>query len=170
VSVPLTIERTAPNISVAIPDALMSVRTVSGSSGQSTCFDYRKRQWQYPQTAASTTRLRWQLPAAVLPVALDRATFTLEGNVPSRQLSIYVIRNGERIAILQQSSPGGQITIDITEADQLRLDEQGGMTIEIVVGELGSQLQQDTANATWSIRSTTLDAWGKTMPEGKENP
>jgi hypothetical protein len=164
-SVPLILERTPPSTAIAIPDALMDLRSVTGSSGQSAQFDAHRRTWHSPQLSASTTRLRWQLPSAVLPLKLDRATLTIDGNIPSRQLSVYAIRAGEKVAIAQRSSHAGRVQIDITEADLLTLDDQGGMAMEFEIGEIAKQLEQATvSNATWSIRSTMLDVWGQTLP------
>jgi hypothetical protein len=170
ISVPVTIERTAPSTPVAIPDALMGVQTISGSSGQSTYFDNRTRQWQYPQTSATITRLRWQLPAATLPMVVSQAKLSLDGNVPSRQLDIYLLHDDDQIPVLQRSNHSGRIQIDLSNSDQLSLDDQGGLTLEIAVSELTAQPigQAMGSNATWSIRSTTLDVWGKTLPEGTE--
>jgi len=168
-SLPLTVERTPGSTPVAIPDALMELRSVMGSGGRSAQFDSRTRKWNFPQLSESTTRLRWQLPSAVLPLKLDRATLTLDGNIPSRQLSVYAIRAGERVAIAQRSSHSGRIQVDITEADLLTLDDQGGIAIEFEVGGLAKEIELATvSNATWSIRSTTLDVWGNTLPADLE--
>lgn len=171
-SVPLTIQRTSADTSVAIPDALMDLRAVSGSSGRSAHFDNHKRRWQYPQLSTTATRLRWQLPAEVLPLKVDRATLTLSGNVPSRQLDVLAIRDDQAMPIAQRSSPSGQIEIDISDAEFLSLDDQGGITLEFKVGELSAQIAERTvANGTWSILSTTLDVWGRTLPaEAEDTP
>jgi hypothetical protein len=54
----------------------------------------------------------------------------------------------------------------------LSLDDQGGITLEIRVGEFSAQIAERTvANGTWSILSTTLDVWGRPLPaEAEENP
>jgi hypothetical protein len=164
-SVPVSIERTPAATAVAIPDALMDLRSVTGSSGHSAHFDGRARAWHFPQLSASATRLRWQLPGEVLPLKLDRAKLTIDCNIPSRQLTVYAIRGGETVSIGEHSNPSGRLEIEITQADLLALDDQGGMAIEFEVGELARQIADATvSNATWSIRSTTLDVWGQTLP------
>jgi hypothetical protein len=163
-SVPVTLERTPPDTAVAVPDALMELRTVTGSRGRSTHFDNRTRTWQSPQTSSTATRLRWQLPSAVLPMQMDRAKFTLVGNIPSRQLTVHVVRGEEQTLVADRASPSGQVEIDLADAAWLKLDEEGGITLEIGVSDPGSQVDKNTSsNATWSIRSTALDVWGKNL-------
>lgn len=171
-SVPLTIQRTAADTPVAIPDALMDLRSVMSSGGRSANFDNRTRQWQHPQLAATQVRLRWQLPATVLPLKVERATLTLNGNIPSRQLEVFAIRNDQAVSIAQQPNASGRIEIHITQAELLSLDDQGGITLEIQVGELDEQIgARSVANGTWSILSSTLDVWGRTLPaEAEETP
>jgi hypothetical protein len=101
-----------------------------------------------------------------LPLQVDQARFTLVGNIPSRQLTVHIVRGEELLPIADRSSPSGQIDIDLTDAASLKLDDEGGITLEIGVSELSQQIEKDSvATATWSIRSTTLDIWGKTLPE-----
>lgn len=168
-SVPVTLERTPPDSQVAVADAFMDLRTVAGTSGRSTHFVSRSRTWQSPQTSSTATRLRWQLPRSVLPLQVDRARFTLVANIPSRQLTVHIVRGEELIPIADRSSPSGQIDIELSDAASLQLDDEGGITLEIGVSELQQQIEKDSAaNATWSIRSTALDIWGKTLPENAE--
>lgn len=165
-SVPVTVERTPPDSQVAVADAFMELRSVAGTSGRSTHFDNRDRTWQSPQTAATATRLRWQLPTAVLPLQVERAKFALVGNIPSRQLTVHIVRGEEQNLVVDRSSPSGQIEIELTDAAWLQPDSEGGLTLEIAVGEPTGQIETGAvANATWSIRSTTLDIWGNTLPE-----
>lgn len=163
-SVPLVIERTPADTEVVIPASLLDVHTVEGTSGRSTSFDNRTRMWQFPLRSATVTRLRWQLPPSVLPMRLDRALLTIDCNIPSRQLGIYAIQAGERISIAQQPSPSGRIEIDITGSELPDVDSRGGIALEFEVGELSTAGDEAAVTGTWSIRSSALDVWGRTLP------
>jgi hypothetical protein len=169
-SVPVTIERTPPDTAVALPAGMLEVRSVEGSSGRSTFFDNRTRSWQSPKLPATATRLRWQLPAAVLPLKLDRAVLTIECNIPSRPFGVFALRDGQRVPVLQRTSPAGRIEVEIKEPDLLRLDESGGIAIEFDVGELDTQVAKAAASTGgWSILSTDLDVYGRTLPDDSED-
>jgi hypothetical protein len=113
--------------------------------------------------------LRWQLPLSVWPLAVERATLTIDGNIPSRELTVFAIRNGEAVLVEQRSSPSGQIQIAFDDSMQLTPDAEGGLLMEIRVSELSGAIDPAASStSTWSIRSTALDVWGTTLPEQAE--
>lgn len=164
-SVPLTIERTPPDTPVTIPSSMLDVRAVVGPQGQSRAFDNKTRSWISPNTQASTTRLRFQMPAAVLPMNVSRATFTMECNVPSRAVELFAVSGASRRSLARRSNPSGVVSITIDEAELLRLDERGGLLIDIEVGPMSGEVGEQTlANSGWTISSTRLEVAGRTLP------
>lgn len=164
-SVPLTIQRTPPDTPVTIPSSMLDVRSVAGPQGQSHAFDNKTRSWISPNARATTTRLRFQMPAAVLPMNVNRATFTMECNVPSRAVELFAVTGSSRQSLARRSNPSGVVSITIDDADALRLDERGGLLIDIEVGPTSGQPGEQTlANSGWTISSTRLEVSGRTLP------
>lgn len=170
--VPLVLEKTPPQTAVEIPGSLLPAIAVFSQSGQSSAFDNKRRAWNYPNAIATSTRLRFQLPAEVLPLQIERATLTIQCTIPSRVLQVFAIDGEERTEVFSRSSPSGQITVDLNADSGLAVDATGGIFVEIVVGE-GTALdfssaenaperQQTMANSGWTIRSTRLDVFGTT--------
>lgn len=164
-AIPLRIAPSPPNTQITIPSALIRPSAILSEFGQSSAFDNKKRQWNYPNAQSTTTRLRFQLPEETLPLTIDRATLSVQCNIPSRVLQIFTVSpSGERTEVFNRANASGLLRIEMTSEEGLQLDANGGVVIDMAIGELTSEVEQQTmANSGWTIRSTRLDAIGTTL-------
>lgn len=168
-AIPLTIERTPPDTPVAIPASMIDIRAVAGIRGQSQAFDNRTRSWISPMSQDSATRLRFQLPEAVLPMTVEHATFVIDCNIPSRVVELFAVTDQTRKSIVRRANPSGVVSIPLDDPEWLVLDDEGGLQLEIEVGPRTTAVEQETLqNSGWTIRSTHLQVSGRTLPPAAE--
>ena len=170
VSVPLQFVRPAPGSRVTIPSVAIRSLAVPGEQGQSTAFENQFERWAFPQARANVTRLRFQIPQSVLPIRLESATLVLDCHLPSRPLQLFLVQDNQRFPIGSYRNPSGDVEVTIQDADRLDLDPDGGLTVDILVGELQTEVEElNLANAGWSIRSSRLHVSGVTLPVATED-
>jgi hypothetical protein len=147
--VPLEIERTAPGTGVTIPRAFVPFRRLGDGA------------LLYPSMEGSISveqRLRFQLPASVLPLTLERATLTLKVRAPSRRLTVSGLTDGRPVTLHESESPTADpIRLEITDQRMLQLDAQGGLHLNVTIGEASG-----AGDAKWTIESIGLDVVGRT--------
>src|SRR5262249_32989250 len=133
---PLRLERTAPGTRVTVPAALVSVRRLAkGFAPESVPRDGH---------TASDMQLRFQLPAEVLPLRVERGRLALRVHAPARRVTASALRASDRggrrepVELRRVESPLDPMRVEITEARLLRPDERGGLHFELKVsGRLG---------------------------------
>lgn len=168
-SIPLTLSRTPAETQITIPSAAIRARSVRGSMGQSAAYDNQREGWTFPNARSTVTRLRFQLPPAALPIRLSSLKLVLDCHLPSRPLEVFVVRGGELKSLGSLSSPSGVVDFSVTDDAWLETDAEGGVSFEIAVGDLTSEVGEVTiSNSGWSIRSSRLEASGKTLPVREE--
>jgi hypothetical protein len=105
--------------------------------------------------------LRFQLPAAVLPLTVERARFVARIDAPSRRVTISGRGDGGLVEVHRVESPLDPIRAEITDKGLLRLDDQGGLHLNVAVsgmlkGEGGSR------DDKWTIQYLELEVTGVT--------
>jgi hypothetical protein len=105
--------------------------------------------------------LRFQLPPAVLPIRLSRATLTLTVRAPSRSVQLLVLSGGAPTEVLSLSHPIGTYSVVLDREELLQLDDRGGLLLIVQVGpdETANPLDQ-MSEATWLIKSLQLEVAG----------
>ncbi len=172
VAIPLTMQRTPANTKVYLPGSTLQVQSVASQHGHSNTFENATAQWIYPFSRSARTRLRFQLPAEVLPLRVDSAELFLDCNIPSRMLTIEVIEGDQRRTLFARLNPSGKQTIDLTETIPLTVDAEGGLTLEFTIAESTPTSSSPPARSSdpWSIRTTRLDVTGTTLPSAEVEP
>lgn len=169
VTFPLRWTRPAESTRVEIPSVAIRSQAVESDVGHSTVFNNRTESWNYPNSGSQVTRLRFQIPAAVLPMRIDAASLTLDCHLPSRPLDVFVVGDAGRERVGEYLSPSGDVTVRVDDPERLAPDSGGGLTFEIVVGELRSEVEEVTlATGGWSIRDSRLEVSGLTLPSATE--
>jgi len=105
--------------------------------------------------------VRFQLPAAVLPIRVEHATLFAQASTPSRPFSIYGTANDKPESLFRAEAPTEAIRLEIADPAHLKLDEQGGLHLHVAVGEVMAGAQVD---APWKIESLALEIVGRTGP------
>jgi hypothetical protein len=155
---PLHLEPTPPGKRVAIPGPLVSFRQIS-SAGPVTL--------TRESTQAGELRLRFQLPAEVLPMRVETARLKARIEAPSRQIVFSGQRDGTKVELHRVGSPVDVIRVDIADERLLRLDDQGGIHLSLAIGEeqaaLGGQKDAREVSQKWRIEDLELEVVGTTM-------
>jgi hypothetical protein len=152
--VPLRLERTTPGQRVTIPGPLVPYRRVQGAGTSRPKMESNE---------AADMHLRFQLPEAVLPFHVERARLLAKVSAPGRRLRIVALAGGE---LYSADSPLDPIRIPIGGESLLRPDEQGGLHLEVSLGEptqggdaaKGKSLQ---SGEKWVIEYLELEVVGR---------
>lgn len=165
VIIPLQLERPPAGTAVRIPSPAIRLQSVRAAQGHSVVFDNQFERWNYPDASARLVRLRFQMPESLLPLRLEEATLRLDCHLPSRRLEISLVRDGTPELLAASQNASGIVETKIDRPQRLALDDGGGLTLEISVGELQTEVAEETlGTAGWSIRSSRLRASGVTLP------
>lgn len=147
--VPLQLERCRPGERITIPGPLLGLRRVlPGGLGRPV----------QQSVSAADQRLRFQLPAAALPLKIERARLVAKIDAPSRRITVSGHGDGGPVELFQVDSPLDLVRVDITNERLLRLDEGGGLHLNLTIGEL---LQADGAPEKWRIEFVELEIAGQ---------
>ena len=158
-AVPLAIERTPPGTRVVIPSPFLPFRSIRGPVAQlSSAYSNSRREW-LELNIPSEVCLRFQLPESALPAALDRATLTIRGSVPSRELRVLGFLGEEQVTVATRSSLVGTRRFDVDRGDLLELDERGGLLLGFGVGTQTN----DGAAPLWKIEDVELEVSGRVL-------
>jgi hypothetical protein len=165
-AVPLRLEPTEPGTQVMIPSPCLPYRSIHGPLQQiSSAYSNATHEW-FELRAASTACLRFQVPEVVLPLEVNRATFTVEINAPSRKVDLIAWDGQREVPLASRTSPMGTLRAEIDRADVLQPDDRGGLRLGIVVGENqaappGPGLAPPSGSA-WRIHTVRLELTGRT--------
>ncbi|MGE0761324.1 MAG: hypothetical protein AB7O38_30200, partial [Pirellulaceae bacterium] len=187
VAIPLQLQRTAPGQVFEVPATFIRTEIASGAAGQSMAFNARTGEWIQDASIATQSRLRFQLPSQVVPCQVQEARLTIKLNAPSRKLQVSAVIDEADHLVREVTNPNGVYHLTVTEPDQLRLDNRGGLQFTIAVTEsvqeresreayaanVKSRLENDKAPleglgkvaesfSTWQIEYVLLDVRGVT--------
>jgi hypothetical protein len=153
-AVPLEIEPAASGAQITIPGPIIPWRRViPGGLGRAV----RESDQGIEQ------ELRFQMPAAALPLTIERATLSAKVEAPSRRVT-FASRDGDKFReLLAIESPLDPIRVEISDARLLRLDAEGGLHIQITLGQaLRSDAVAGGVPDKWRIDYIELEIAGRT--------
>lgn len=161
-AVPVRFERTPAGERVTVPGMFVETRRVMESGARVRVPDASSLPARY--------RLRFQLPATVLPLDVDRARLTLHLNAPTREVVVGGFQGQVPTVLRRLQSPWGPEQVEIDDPRLLALDSEGGLhlSLEIGVGD-ASVGPNAAANAVpWSLELLELEVQGKRLPGAGE--
>jgi hypothetical protein len=164
-AIPLKIQPARPGTSVVIPSPFVGLRVTSMADGQgaSPLYDHRRGQW-IASKSTSELWLHFQVPAAVLPLELDRVRLTLQMTAPGRHIEIRCIRNQQLQQLARIQNPIGVISVPMSGDSLPPMETQGRLTIGVVVSGIEDQTGT-VAEQLWKIERVQLEIAG-TMKMG----
>lgn len=154
---PLQWERTPPDTPVVVPASFVDCRRVT-ADGQLLRAPSSGRD-------AATMRLRFQIPASVLSLKIERARLSLRLTAAARDVAIDGVAGGQTVPLRRVNSPLGVEQIDIEDPRLLQPDEHGALYVEMTLGEARGA-EQDT----WRLERAALEIRGKTAAGGEARP
>ncbi len=146
--VPVRFERTPPATSVTVPEAFVECQRVD-TDGHLLPAAFESR-------LPSAVRLRFQLPASVLPLTVEKARFRVQLHAPAREVTITA--SGVETPLRVLSGPDGIQEIEINDPRALGVDDQGVLFLNINIGPVRGRVEKDT----WRIDWPGLEVKGKT--------
>jgi hypothetical protein len=156
-AIPLQFERTPPGMRVSVPAAFMDCRRVT-SDGQALRPAAESR-------LVTNLRLRFQLPASVLPLDVESARLTLKLHAPAREVVVSALVEGDAVLLRRLTSPLSIETFAIDDPRLLQPDEHGALYMSIEVGEVrGGNTERDL----WRLESPSLEVHGRTAGEERD--
>jgi hypothetical protein len=159
-SIPVHVDKSPAGTPVVIPSPFVPFRAAARPDGEaaSPLYDYRTGLWVASQKP-SETWLRFEVPKAVLPFALDRARLTLQITAPSRTVKILRSAAGGKQPLRQLNNPIGRIEITLQGETLPSLDSEGRLVLGITVSP-----EADAADARlgkpWKIDLVQLEIAG----------
>jgi hypothetical protein len=149
-AVPMEFERTPPGTRVLVPRGLVPFRRVTEGPIQLAAVLASSRE--------VNMRLRFQLPPAVVPFEVERATLSVQARAPFRRLTIGGVRDGRTVPAFADAAPVEAFRVDLTDPALLRTDATGGLLIDVAVGPATG----GPPETTWKIESLALEVVGRT--------
>jgi hypothetical protein len=101
--------------------------------------------------AATALVLRFQFPAAALPLEVERAVFFLKVRAPGRR----VAPTAEGATLFATDGPAEPICVELTEPRLLRPDADGGLRLTLSITDAGP------APGVWRVEELGLDLVGR---------
>ena len=149
-AVPLEFERPAPGTAVVIPAGLVThARFLNGRPVQPT----------RESNSAIEMRLRFQLPASLVPLTVTRATFTARVKAPGWNVWLCGDKDGQAVPLVAQVSPIEPLQARIDDPTQLTVDARGGVFVNLLIELPPGGGRPDMK---WQIESLTMEVEGRT--------
>jgi hypothetical protein len=124
--------------------------------------------------AAIKMELRFRVPASVLPLKLEGARLFLKATAPDRRFTVRGTGANGRVEVVDVEGSTDPLQRDLPEA-LLRLDEDGGLHLEVEVGQAPEEREPPRAGRggpkerrpppKWRIDTLGLQITGQTLPE-----
>jgi hypothetical protein len=152
VAIPLELDRPAPATRVTIPAPFLSYRNVS-APGLTLLYNLRMNEWT-TRTAPARTRFRFQVPAELLPLRVERAVLEIDLSARGRSVEVFAGAGGTVLAT--RAGTNGVMRIELTSADALQPDPNGGILVDVSVG---------AGTDEWKITDLRLDLVGQIAGE-----
>jgi hypothetical protein len=148
VSVPLRLGRPAPGAPVVIPGPLVPYQRI---------FEGAPVKPTMESSAAAEMQLRFQVPVAALPLHIEHARLTAKIEAPSRRVVVAGRTDAGPVELFGADSPLDPLRIDIADERLLRLDEDGGLHLNV---SLGDAANAGGENEKWTIEYLELEIRG----------
>ncbi len=170
VAVPVQWERPPVGTEVAIAAPLLPYRATIGPDGAlpPALWDHNQHIW-HEKSVPSSTWLRFQVPAVLLPLQVQRARLMIQVTGPVGMLEIAAHRAPDIVALKTWIDPVGTLTLDITDIELVKVSADGGLLLRVSGGDpdrpelTNADLQHGEKRSYWQIESLTLDLRGKTI-------
>ncbi len=160
-AIPLRLDRPAAGSDVTIPGPLLPYRQIINNVSA-----------RPPKEGNSDAdmHLRFQLPASVLPLRVEQARLTAKINAPSRRVVIAGAADAAPVVVGSWDNPLDPIRVDIADEHLLRLDEDGGLHLNVSLKSANRDQDQNLFAAPgsdkWSIEYLEVEIRG-TMGNAK---
>jgi hypothetical protein len=155
-SFPLQFEHSLPDTLVTVPRAFIPYRRIIPLGATQPTME---------ALYAVEEHLRFQIPPAVLPLKVERARLYAKVEAPTRRFIVKAKTGNGSIELQNVQNPINPILIEIQQREVLRLDEQGGLHLDIAVSD--PEVVVEGPVPKWTIQSLELEIIGRTQASEK---
>lgn len=149
-AVPMEFERPAPGSRVTIPRGFSTVRRVLDET--------HTLPVNTIGTESTDMRLRFQLPATVLPLEVEKVTVHARIHAPSRKFTLSTGTDGKPVPLFEGTGSLDSIRVDVADPKQLQPDGRGGLYLNLSFASSTDKV----SNPEWKIEWLTLEVVGRT--------
>jgi len=157
--IPLRLERAPPGRHVTIPGPLLPYRRIM-DGGRFTAGKLAPATLE--ATLATDMHLRFQLPAEVLPLKVERARLLAKIAAPARRVAIAGWADGKPVEVHRVDSPLDPIRVDLTVEGFLRPDAEGGLHVNLTISDSLPGRGAGQESEKWTIHYLELEVIGQT--------
>lgn len=156
-ALPLQFERTLPDTAVTIPGPFMEFVRQSDTG--------TRLRMANESAQPANLRLRFQVPGSVLPLRIEWARLTLKLSAPSRPVVIAGYEEAKIVPVRQLESPIGVETVEIANPRLLKVDNLGGLFLNVDIGDAPPMMGPDDkpVRVTWNLEFVDLEVRGRTL-------
>src|SRR3954447_3341733 len=154
--VPVQLERAASDTEVTVPAAFVDCQRL-GTDGH----------FLSPVTESRfgfNVRLRFQLPAEVLPLTIQNAKLTLRMQAALREVVVSGVAGAEAVPLRRLTSPTGVEQIEISDPRMLQLDKQGALFVSLDISDVRGEATRDV----WRLDWVGLEVRGRTAARASQ--
>src|SRR5262249_24576192 len=156
--VPLQLERPAPGRRITVPGPLIPFQQVRSGrrSPPSLLGDH-----------AADLHFRFQLLPEVLPLEVERARLVARIEAPGRRVGLAGQADSGLVEVHRVESPAAPLRVEITDPRLLRLDNEGGLHVHVVLSDMltsGEKKERSAPEDKWTIEYLELEVTGRTAP------
>jgi hypothetical protein len=163
--IPLELERPSAEGRVTIPGAFIPCRQLVDNLPTGPLRELTK---------AADMHLRFQLPAVVLPFKVERARLSARIHAPSRRVTVAGRADDGLVEVHRVESPLDPLRVEITDERLLRLDEQGGLHLNVSVSDVpkggGAGQRGVQSEEKWTIEYLELEVGGRAAADKTAPP
>ncbi|MBT6157743.1 MAG: hypothetical protein HOK71_09390 [Planctomycetaceae bacterium] len=168
-AIPFRLNRTPPGQQVTIPGTFLPFRAVSGPKGFESSGHLNNADGTWlARSKPARTWLRAVIPPEVLPLQIDELTVTMQLSGKNLPVDIVELIDGKPRVLATRKNPVGIQRIKVDDTASLQIDESGGVTIGIFVGDttlLNEINMPETLGEKWNIDFLQLEIAGTTLDE-----
>lgn len=171
VSIPIFIERTPPDMKVAIPATFLSFRVLEGTEAgdpeKGFSSPYNRRFGWSGRSEPARIKLEFQLPQQVLPLDVNRVVLSARLSGPPQKLDVYSLGDGGKTLLESVARSIGTTRFEIDRKEFLQVDSSGHLTLGLYVGKFeppSSDEPEVLDPKKWKIEDLQLEVFGVTRP------
>lgn len=168
ITIPVNVDRPAIGQRIRIPSTFLPYRSISMRKlkiGYAPTFSNSRRTWTANTSPGpSTSVLQFEIPEALYPLLVDRATLILKISAPLRTVEISSGHPDALTTVWSRESPVGRFEISFPEVASRQLHSNGGFLVALRVG--GVQLEEleqselGTQDRNWQVEWMQLELEG----------
>ena len=163
VSIPLDIARTPPDSDVVVSAPFLPYRVVSGPEhlGPSQAYNNVRNEW-LRLSKNTTVWLRFQIPFAVRPLDLQRATVSVKFAGLAESVALVGLLDNKQVTLESRANPLGVLDFAVEDVEFLALDDNGGLLFGLTIQVPPADEDDPEAVNYWQFDYVRLEVTGRT--------